>query len=89
MKKLMDMLNEDVLQPKGIFAKILSFGGINDEGLTPEKSVNSFALPVLVFAFTNKEKRRLEAEQVLHKPEQEKEKNWNCWDCPAHRGRIV
>jgi ABC-type multidrug transport system ATPase subunit len=89
MGKLLDKLNEDILKSKGMFAKILSFGGINDEGETAEKNVESFALPVLVFALTNKERRRLEAEQVLHKPEAEKKKNWNCWDCPAHAGRVL
>ena len=82
MKNLMTMLNEEILKSKGMYAKILTFGGLDDSGETPLKGRDSNALPVLVFALTSKEKRRLEAES-------EKDKNWQCWDCPAHAGRVL
>ena len=89
MKNLMTMLNEEILKSKGMYAKIPTFGGLDDSGETPLKGRDSNALPVLVFALTSKEKRRLEAESVLHKPESEKDTNWQCWDCPAHAGRVL
>ena len=89
MRNLLRTFNEEVLERKGMFAKILTFGGVNDEGESPPGMQDKVALPVLVFALTQKEKRRLQAERVLHKPEAKKGENWLCWDCPAHQGRVV
>merc|ERR1711871_350767 len=89
MRNLLRTFNEEVLERKGLYAKIPTFGGVNDEGESPPETQNKVALPVLVFALTQKEKRRLQAERVLHKPEAKKGENWACWDCPAHQGRVI
>merc|ERR1711871_487771 len=89
LKKLLSTFNDEVFEPKGIFAKILTFGGVNDDGLSPSNAEGKVALPVLVFALTRKEKRRLLAEKVLHKAEAKKNENWECWDCAAHQGRVI
>ena len=89
MRNLLRTFNEEVLERNGMYAKILTFGGVNDEGESPPETQDRVALPVLVFALTQKEKRRLQAERVLHKPEAKKGENWACWDCPAHQGRVI
>ena len=89
LRNLLRTFNEEVLERNGMFAKVLTFGGVNDDGESPPEMRTKVALPVLVFALTQKEKRRLQAERVLHKPEAKKGENWECWDFPSHQGLVI